>query len=802
MRQLARIALYSTSALFSLASLTPLAAAQAPASAAAAEASEATTEEGGMLGDIVVTANRRDQNIQKVGIAITAYSGDQLRELGVRETTDIAALSPGVSLSGASAGQQLMFNIRGVTQQDYSDFGESPNAVYLDEGYIVSTKAQRMAAFDLERVEVLMGPQGTLFGRNATGGLVHFISNKPEQTFGGYTEVSYGSYNNLRSTGAITGPIGGNGLAARASYYVNRHDNILKNNLPGADGEWNDDTIAGRLQLSGNLGSNADFLLEVHGGRQITSTAPYQSYATTPIFDASGTLVNIVNTSPTETRLGIGPNGENVCSGCFYGPGISGETRPVAGADAFGNVDADGLGTNMSKDWADSDGSRYSMYGAIARLHWTVGDVDLVSVTDVKQTKQSQSLDVDSTPTNQIVYFSSSRTRQVSEEFRASGSTGRLNWIAGAYFLTYKVDPIRVSLAFPETTLGGDNVLAGIGYSDIDYATIASLKATTYSIFGQTEFAFTDRLKLTTGLRGLIEKKHFNHRNDIYEFSTGDLIQAGFLPATTLNLKSKDKLWSARAALDWQATDDVLGYLSFNRGVKAGSFNQNAAGFGSIPPTFDYKPETLLAYEAGIKATLFDRKLRANASIFYYDYKDYQAYRYVQLQNYVVNLDAVNKGGEISLTGNPIPGLDLFAGLSYIDAKVKKVPFSANGGVVYIDREATFTPKWKASGLARYEWAVGTGKQAALQLNGTYSGGQWNSLTNYDASRAKGFMVFDGRASFKIEDPGVEFAIGVQNIFDKKNYNSIIYDETTICGCTLRSRGLPRWWNVSARYDW
>ena len=147
------------------------------------------------LDEIVVTAQKREQNIQDVGISITAFSGDQLKSFGVTSSVDIAALTPGVHISGNLAGQNTQFSIRGVTQNDFNDIVEAPNAVYLDEGYIAIAQAQTFALLDIDRVEILKGPQGTLFGRNATGGLVQYVSTKPSfDKVQGYADVTYGEY--------------------------------------------------------------------------------------------------------------------------------------------------------------------------------------------------------------------------------------------------------------------------------------------------------------------------------------------------------------------------------------------------------------------------------------------------------------------------------------------------------------------------------------------------------------------------------------------------------------------------------
>lgn len=156
-------------------------------------------------GEIVVTAQKRQENVQDVGIAISAYTGDQLRALGIQKSADIASYSPGVHISGSLAGQNTQFTIRGVTQNDFNDVVEAPNAVYLDEGYIAIAQGQSFAVFDIDRVEVLKGPQGTLFGRNATGGLVHYISRAPSLTeWSGYVDAKYGIMDSPSNPGIFT----------------------------------------------------------------------------------------------------------------------------------------------------------------------------------------------------------------------------------------------------------------------------------------------------------------------------------------------------------------------------------------------------------------------------------------------------------------------------------------------------------------------------------------------------------------------------------------------------------------------
>ena len=158
-----------------------------------------------ILEEVVVTAQKRDQDMQDVGIALSAFTGDQLRAMGVTKSFDAAAFAPGVHISGNLAGQNTQFTIRGVTQNDFNDIVEAPNASYLDEGYLAIAQAQTFAVFDIERVEILKGPQSTLFGRNATGGLVHYISRKPGfERADGYADVSYGLFDSNSDASQVT----------------------------------------------------------------------------------------------------------------------------------------------------------------------------------------------------------------------------------------------------------------------------------------------------------------------------------------------------------------------------------------------------------------------------------------------------------------------------------------------------------------------------------------------------------------------------------------------------------------------
>ena len=217
----------------------PAASAQAGPQTAASDQGQAESAQasGRLLEEIVVVAQKREQNIQNVGMAIDAFSGAQLDDFGIQTSMDVATISPGVHVAGSHAGQQLQFSIRGVVNNDFNPVVETPNAVYLDEAYIAALPGQNFGLFDIERVEILKGPQGTLFGRNATGGLIHYLSRQPGfDRWEGYVDGEFGLFDSPadayggRITAALGGPLSER-VATRAAIYWKRHGGYLKTSI-------------------------------------------------------------------------------------------------------------------------------------------------------------------------------------------------------------------------------------------------------------------------------------------------------------------------------------------------------------------------------------------------------------------------------------------------------------------------------------------------------------------------------------------------------------------------------------------
>lgn len=408
------------------------------AEAAFAQQAADAADEAGSNGDIVVTAQRRAQSKQDVGIAIAAFGGDELRSMNVQSSLDVARLTPGVHISGNVGGQNSQFTIRGVTQNDFNDAIEAPVAVYVDDGYIPNMQGQTFGLFDLERVEVLKGPQGTLFGRNATGGLVHYVIKKPTDHLVASLDGTYGRYDQVKLEGAIGGPLGEN-ISGRVSFYYNRYGNYLKNIYPaGAAGgvpvnlggttnpccqnEGKDNTLAGRAQLQFTPTDRLTIRVVGAAARQHLSSGQYTQSATVAVLDAQGRVVNAIYAGPNETRAAIGPNGEN-----FTGLPNSPLAR-APGADWFGFVAPDASKQLISKDYAFGDLNRTKSWNGSLHVDYDLDWADLVLLTDYKKFTKNFAMDVDASPTSLVEYGTKANTESFSQDcgsrVRAIRSTG------------------------------------------------------------------------------------------------------------------------------------------------------------------------------------------------------------------------------------------------------------------------------------------------------------------------------------------------------------------------------------------
>lgn len=815
----------------------------------------------GILEEIIVTAQKREQNIQDVGIAITAFTGDQMRALGIDDSFDIARYAPGVHLSGNLAGQNTQFTIRGVTQNDFNDIIEAPTAVYLDEGYIPIAQAQTFGLLDIERVEILKGPQGTLFGRNATGGAVQYISRKP--TFDGvdgYLDITSGLYDsNADATSfnveaALGGPLSER-VAARVAVMYSDHEGYL-NNLyprdefgqgtfggpngnspgPGAGADLGGgETIGARLSFLFEPSEKVSFALSFNVASSDVPTGPYQSKATIAVYDGTGPvpggafpgeLVNVIDIDPNDARSSIcAPGGVDDGTDCgsdqnvdgspddFNGDGIADVGRfgnnfqPSPGADFFGYIDPDGNDFDFSGDYAFNDNGSTDTFGINAKLDWELSNgMLLTSITDFKDYEKLLFIDVDAAPVNQAVNYAGVDATSFTQEIRLNGETDRMRWVTGFYYLNIDADSDN-GLKFPTNSLGENPFLGG----PFDLGVDAELETDSFSLFGQIEYDLSDELTLIVGARVIQEEKDYVFAQNIYPAATDPLkihqggsftigpTFPGGVP-TPFTDDTSDTLWAGKIQLDYRPADDMLWYFGVNRGVKAGSFNAQLAGGLPIPDSdIPYGDETLLNYEGGFKKTLADGKTRINFTAYYYDYQDYQAFLFTGVSGVVVNNDATNIGAEIEIQTTPVDGLDIMFSAAWYDAEVEDVPLRV-GGPIIRDVKPVYAPEFQATGVVRYEWPAFDGMLNVL-VDASYSDDYFYNLRNFDADKYDSYTKVSVRVGWVSAEEHWDVGFAVHNLTDER-IGIQGFDLATLCGCNEVSYEPPRWYGLTLRYQY
>ena len=756
---------------FAAASLTALSA--LTALTAPAEVTQAYA----VLEEVVVMAQKREQSLQDVGIAVTAFSGEQTEQLGIVNSTDVAAMTPGLNYTVPNGeSSQINFFLRGVGLNDFADANENPVAVYVDEIYRPAMGGLSFQLFDMDRVEVLRGPQGSLFGRNTTGGLVHYLTKRPTYELDGYLDVAGGSFNELTLEGAIGGSLG-DSVAGRLSAARHKHDGYTENRV-GPD--YNETkAIALRGQLTFEPTGGFDGLASAYYSDNNAAVGAWQHQATK--LDANGDSVP------------LGAAEQTISVDCLAdGVADAGDLRPAPGADCFGYRDTDG--DPHAGDY-DRDGRvEVETVGASLTLNWRLNDdVTLTSITGLQNVARRQSEDTDAGPLPLILPTFRAETGTFTEELRVSGGSARFLWLAGLYYFDNNVDG-RYSLD-----------LRNLDFVHFEANYIQDTQSA--AIFSQVEFDLNPTWTLIAGLRGSIEEKELNYLN---VDTSGFFINGVGLPSNVAFDFDADSVGdlakhhhnsvSGKVGIDWRPGEHLLVYGSISRGLKSPGFNVgfldgNLIFASNTAQTIPYNGETLTSYEVGFKSSFAGRRARLNGSAFSYDYQDFQTFRFELLNQVIFNADAQMLGVELELQASLGQGWDVLLGLAVLDAQAQGIP-SPRGGS--FDRTPVAAPKLSATALLRYEWPA-WGGNLAVQAWGSYQSSVYYDIQNVSVSKQGGYGLGNLRASYSDPAQRWEVAVFVHNITDRE-YLSYTFDFTATFGFNQRAYGKPRWAGVGFRY--
>jgi iron complex outermembrane receptor protein len=730
------------------------------------------------LEEIMVTAQKREQSLQDVGIAVTAFSDKQIRELGFTDSTDIVAMTPGLVYTTPNAESSVInFFLRGVGLNDFADANENPVAVYVDEVYRPASGGLSFQLFDLERVEVLKGPQGTLFGRNTTGGLVHFISKRPTDELDGYVDLQYGSYDQIKAEGAIGGPLGDT-FSARLSAAMDKYDGWTENRFAGTPDYNEGDSRAARLQLQWEPSDALSFLLSGNYSDNDATVGAWQHQATT--FNENGESVPL---GPDEQSFAVD------CNTLTPEP----DGRPFPGTDCFGYRDTDG------DPWAgdyDRDGRvETEASGGSLKIDWDVGDVTVTSITAYQKVERLQEEDTEASPAPLVMPTFAAETKTFTQELRAAGGSDTFRWLVGGFYFDNDVD--------------GHYLLDLTNIEFVFFNANYTQTSESLAAFAQVELDLSDQFTVIAGGRWSNDQKELDYLNvdesGVFEFLTGSPVAFDFDKNSQGDLaEHDDDSWSGKLELDFKPNDDLLLYGSVSRGTKPAGFNvgfldQNGIFATNTAETIPFGEETLTSYEVGFKSTLGDGRTRFNAAAFYYDYEDFQTFRFELLNQVIFNADAEVTGGELELQTSPADGWDIGLGLAILDAKAKDIPVPFSDPQVLREREMVAAPDVAANAMIRYEWPM-LGGRTAIQGTVTYQDDIYYDIQNVPVSFEDGYAVANLRLSYASDSSPWEIAAFVDNITEEE-YLVYTFDFTGTFGFNQQAYGKPLWAGISFRYN-
>ncbi|MGD0503230.1 MAG: TonB-dependent receptor [Steroidobacteraceae bacterium] len=629
-------------------------------------AAEQSSAGGSGLEEVVVTAQRREESVQSVGIAISVLQGGSLAAKSISYVNDLQNAVPSLQVEPAFGSSQPQFRIRGVGFIDYTSNNASPVGVSLDDVALALPIQTQGQLFDIDRVEVLRGPQGTLYGRNTTGGEINFISNRPTaDTHAGYS-FEYGSHDEFKGEGFVSGTLI-DGLIGRLSVATEQGGAWQRNRINGDSlGDLN--KVGVRAQLEWDPSEVLNFRLNAHlsldksdeiGLHLISPYTPYNTGLGGPTIPA--------DTSRYVTGWQLDPVFAKII-------GISADSKP---------------GLDNSNDGIDFTGNL------------DFGGARLTSITAWNKMIRREYGDWDATQYYDSDEYFRSYLNVISEELRiASTGSGPLGWVGGIFYSDQNL----------EENFFSDFSDSNIGLPAFTTPQIAQTKydqhAGSFGEFGQANYRFNDAFKLTLGVREDHETRNLENINTgfvagpIIPSFTGGVVTP---PSTTSNLPS------GKIELDYDPQAGTLVYTSISRGVKSGGFT--AHNTTSAVAVDAFAPEKLTAYEVGIKSDVTPT-LRVDASAFYYHYIDQQILGKVldQLSDtYIgrfVNANSRISGGEVELEWRPVSGLSISQYAGFAEGYYTSTLLNSSN--VNYDGQPESFPKWSYGGDASYGWNIGS----------------------------------------------------------------------------------------------
>ncbi|MBO9581698.1 MAG: TonB-dependent receptor [Sphingobium sp.] len=788
--------------------------------------------------DIVVTAQFRTQRLQDTPIAITAMNSATLQARSQTNIVDIGQFAPSVNLSNAASfnGNAVAAFIRGIGQEQASFAFEPGVGIYIDDVYYGTTFGAALDLTDLDRVEVLRGPQGTLAGKNSLGGAIKLFSKKPDGNGGGFAEATYGSYNRMevRASGNFTiAP----GLYARVSGVARRRDGFVKQldfgcvypaggtatfvDAGGVSRPVNPPLAQGGIP-AGTATDNC--VVGREGGGNLFALRASLRYAPT----GSPLEVNVTidhsrdDSEQVATKLAVATNPLSLANSRSYfaanpAGGIPFDNRFITGARSytnFANYSASGNYTTVfgtpyqvaPGTFTDRPENSANSWGIAGTVDYDLGGgFSIKSITAYRKAWGTSVTDSDGTPVNVLKQRLDNTHKQFTEELRISGKIGSIAdlTIGGFYYKANDLARYRIQIPIDL----------------FDFLTDDPVSNRSIAAFGHLELHATERLNLIAGLRYTDDKKTYTfHRLNPdgvpIGFRPGEEIisvpsPVPVFPLNALNglvaglngaaSTAKDQRVDYRAGINYRFSDALMAYAQMSTGYKGGGINSQPFVLDQVQP---FSPEKLTTYEAGFKSDLFDRRVRLNGAAFLSNYSDIQrtvffcpestSTQCAQTKNIA---DARYKGIELETTVRPLDGLTFDGSLTYIHAEYTKIKDASAG--ITLGMAPPFASEWQASAGIQYSFDL-VGGRLTPRADWSYLSDFFYNAQNRPENKVPGRDLFNARLTYETGDGAWSVSAAVTNLFDKF-YEVGVGENIAGLGNSNTVLGRPREWSLSVR---
>jgi iron complex outermembrane receptor protein len=749
------------------------------------------------IEEIVVTSRKQLETVQETPIAVTALGAGELQARGLTNITQLTGNVPNLTMeagaaNGGGSNSSVIF-IRGVGQVDFLPTTDPGVGIYIDGIYYPRSVGSVMDLLDLERVEVLRGPQGTLFGKNTIGGAINMVSTKPGDILSGYGELTLGKYDRVNFRGSVDVPLIADTLNGRFAVVSKKADGYahvrafdIATSTPGKvlDERGNENKLGLRSSLHwmGADDFTADLILDYSRSREKPQPLNLLQYTGGPKpSPALGDLWNAL----------VGFPGGTPMSEAF----ISGDKDISYGTqNAVNDLTQWGVGLTLNK---------------------SIDNLDLVSITGYRAFIADFGRDGDGSPLPWTQTLDHDSQHQFSQEFQLNGNAldQRLSWTSGLFFFNEQsLDHNRVMVlpglynaleALPAQLTGaacaapwaapgcaGNPINSNLDFNIHAYNKITS---DSYAAFGQANYNLTDQPRITAGLRYTYETKEYTLDHHHLTSNTYSV------PYTVLR-----KSWVAvtpMGGLDYQLTDDIMVYTSVSRGFKSGGFNGRPRDASATTP---FDPEYVTSYEAGFKSEWFQNRLRVNVAAFYSDYTKMQFTANVysaqtgSFDQVIANVgEARIKGVELEVQAKPTERLSLHVASGYTNFAITRLNADVPG--VSKDSKQPYTPNWTASGGFAYTLPVGSG-DLSLRGDWVFEGTSYLDIQNTPALTKRASNTFNARLSYALPAQGWTLSAFETNLTNQRRVVSGLSTLDSF-GQVEGTYNRPREWGVSVRKD-